>query len=348
MIQRFDDVRSVLQKYDTFTTETITPFNPVQTLRLVPQVYDPPQQVRYRQVLNPWFSPAAVKRREPAVRQRCAELVAEVVGSGVCDFVRDFGLRFPTDVFLQTLGLPTADGALFVPWIETIFAGFFGGDTRAMGAAVQAVRDYFAGVLTDRRGLPLDPETDFVSYLLGATINGEPVSDEDIVTMCMTMSLAGLDTTRAQLGYIWHHLATHPDDRHRLIAEPGMIPSAVEEFLRLYTLVLTAGRRVAVDTEVAGCPIAARDVVWLGLLSANRDPARFERPNEYIPDRSPNPHVAFGFGAHKCLGAHLARSELIVAIEQWHRLIPDYRLATGTELIERGGQLTLRSLPLTW
>ena len=348
MVQRYDDVRSVLQDPHTFTNETISPFNPVQTLRLLPQVLNPPEQIWYRRVLNPWFSPASVNRRLPVVRAHCATLVASMVEQGSCDFVADFALRFPTDIFLHMLGLPIDDGALFLPWIETIFAGFFGGDTRAMAAAVGSIIAYFDARVAEREASPGDPETDFISYLLRSRIGDEPLARADLVTMCMTLSLAGLDTTRAQMGYIWHHHATRPADRELLVASPDLLPSAIEEFLRLYTLVLTAGRRVAADTTVAGCPMANRDVVWLGLLSANRDPAHFHDPDAFVADRTPNPHVAFGAGAHRCLGADLARAEIAVAFKEWHRLIPDYRLANDEPLTERGGQLTLATLPLVW
>ena len=349
MVNSYDDARRVLLDHQTFTNQTITPFSPKQTLRLIPQVLDPPEQIAYRRILNPWFSPGAVKARAPEARSHCADLVRQVAATGSCDFVQEFGLRFPTDVFLQILGLPVEDSALFLPWIETIFAGFFGGDPAAMTDAVGQIMDYFEQRLAERERHPLDPEHDFISYLRTATLDGEPLSRDDLVTMCMTLSLAGLDTTRAQLGYIFHHLATHPADRQALIEHPDRIPAAVEEFLRLYTLVLTAGRRVAADVEIGGCPMKAGDVVWVGPLTANHDPAVFDDPDSFVPDRAPNPHVAFGAGAHRCLGMHLARAELVIAIEEWYRQIPDYELAVPSEsLIERGGQLTLRSLPLTW
>lgn len=349
MINRYEDARRVLLDHETFTNATISPFNPEQKLRLIPQVLDPPEQIAYRRLLNPWFSPGAVKARSAAARKHCEALVEALEPAGESDFVNDFGLRFPTDIFLQILGLPTEDSVLFLPWLETIFAGFFGGDTTAMGDAIGAIYRYFEDRLVERESDPQDPQVDFISYLSTTELHGEPLTRDDLLTVCMTLCLAGLDTTRAQLGYIFHHLACHPDDRAALIDRPELIPSAVEEFLRLYTLVLTAGRRVASPVEVAGCPMAAGDVVWVGVMSANRDPRVFADPERYDPERAPNPHVAFGAGAHRCLGMHLARAELIIAIEEWHARIPDYEMAVGADdLIERGGQLTLRTLPLRW
>ena len=162
--------------------------------------------------------------------------------------------------------------------------------------------------------------------------------------------LAGLDTTRGQLGYLFRHLAENPDDRHRLIAEPELIPSAVEESLRLYTIIFGDGRKVAQDTEFHGCPLNKGDMVY-GLVSgANRDPRVYDRPDEFVVDRKANNHLGFAGGPHRCLGAHLARMVMQVAVEEWLKVIPDFEVASEAPLMERGGgaMLTLLSLPLAW
>ena len=249
---------------------------------------------------------------------------------------------------MQILGVPTADGSPFLPWIEAIFAGFFGGDPAPAGKAIGAIYRYFDAIVSDREAEPRDPATDFVSYLLQGRIGDGAVPRPEILTVCLTLTLAGLDTTRAQLGYMFWHLANHEADRRELIEHPALIGGAVEEFLRLYGIILTAGRRVVKDIDFHGVAMRAGDVVWLGLLTANRDPERFFEPERYVVDRQPNPHLAFAGGAHRCLGAHLARAELAVALQEWHRRIPDYRLVQDVALEERGGQLTLRHLPLRW
>ena len=162
--------------------------------------------------------------------------------------------------------------------------------------------------------------------------------------------LAGLDTTRGQLGYLFRHLADHPDDRHRLIAEPELIPSAVEESLRLYTIIFGDGRKVAQDTDFHGCPLRKGDMVY-GLVSgANRDPRVYDRPDEFVVDRKANNHLGFAGGPHRCLGAHLARMVMQVAVEEWLKVIPDFEVASEAPLMERGGgaMMTLLSLPLAW
>ena len=150
------------------------------------------------------------------------------------------------------------------------------------------------------------------------------------------------------LGYIFQHLATHHDDHEWIAANPASIPAAVEEFLRLYGLLIQDGRYVEHDIDFHGCPMKQGDVVWLGLASASRDPAEFDRAGEFVRDRRSNRHLAFGAGPHHCLGAHLARKELVIVLEEWFRRIPNFRIAPGASLRERGGQLTLLSLPLEW
>ena len=232
--------------------------------------------------------------------------------------------------------------------MEGIFGGFIDLDRAAADRAAADVTAYFEAAVTDRQRAPRDPDTDFVTYMLRARIDGKPVPREDVVTTCLTMMLGGLDTTRSTLGYIWHHLTTHQKDRERLLAEPEIVPRAIEEFLRLYSLMIQDGRYVARDIDFHGCPMAEGDMVSLGIIAANRDPRKFERPDEFNIDRGLNPHLAFGLGPHRCLGMHLARRELAIAVEEWHSRIPDYRLAPGPDLIERGGQLSFASLPLEW
>lgn len=160
------------------------------------------------------------------------------------------------------------------------------------------------------------------------------------------MFQAGLDTVASQLSYAVYHFATHPHDRQRIVEDPSLIPTANEELLRYYAFV-PPGRKVAQDTEVAGCPMKAGDMVLLPLVAANRDPKEFDRADEVIIDRRNNRHIAFGAGPHRCLGSHLARLELQVAMEGWHERVPDYEIDTSVPLFEHSaGLIGLNNLPL--
>lgn len=348
MVTRFEHVHEALRMPEVFSTEVINSLQPWMAVKFLPQNLDGPEHIAMRRVLNRWFSPAAVRRMEPLVLSHCRKLIEEVRPKGECDLVAEFGLRFPTDMFLASLGLPMEDGPKFVAWVEAMFSSFSGG--RAAIEASQQIKAYFDEQIDRRVAQPLDPETDFLTRLLTSEVEGERFDRDTILTICMTLMTAGLDTTRSALGYIFRHLATHPDDRRELIENPDLVPVAIEEFIRLYSLVFQDGRLVMEDIDFHGRDMRKGDVVWLGLAQANRDPRKFPDPRTYDLERgNVNQHLGFGAGPHRCLGMHLARHELGVVLREWHQLIPDYRLAVDpATLRERGGQLTLKSLPLVW
>jgi len=237
-------------------------------------------------------------------------------------------------------------------WIEQASRRFSGDPAglEPMARALDGIRQYWITVLDQRRGEPAPRDGDLASHLMHARFSGRPLTDAEILDMLTVLVLAGLDTTRGQLGYLFRHLAMHPDDRAALIADPQLIPSAVEESLRFYTIIFGDGRKVTRDVEFHGARLKKGDMVY-GLVSgANRDPRAYERAGEFILDRKHNHHFGFAGGPHRCLGAHLARREMQIGVEEWLRLIPDFRVATDEELAERGGgsMMTLTKLPLAW
>ena len=338
--------REVFQNPTVFTNDSITPGDPNPEYKWIPSNINPPTHVQYRQILNHAFSPAAVARVEPNARRYCTMAIDEVVDKGRCDYVADIGGEFPTRVFLELVDLPTQDAPLFVDWTETIFNGFF--STPEALVAFGEVRQYFVELIADRRRERRDPEHDFASHLLAASVDGRPMPDDDVLNIFNQLVLAGLDTVKSALSYSLLHLATHDSDRQRVVDEPSVIPSAIEEFLRAYPLVME-GRRLSQDIDFHGVSMRAGEMVMLALPAIMHDPDQFERPDEVILDRAKNNHLSFGGGPHRCLGSHLARMEMAVGLEEWHRRIPAYRLACPVDdVIERGGQLSLRSLPLVW
>jgi cytochrome P450 len=349
MVTRYDEVREALQRPDLFTNKVVSALgDPDHHLYLIPQNLDGKAHVDCRHVVNPWFSPGSVKKLEPLARERGIAMIEELQPAGSCDLSVDFAMMYATEMFLGILGLPVEDGAFMLPRVETIFAGFFGGDQTAMATANDEIKGYFERVLADRVDRPRDIETDFVSFLLQSEMGDRPISHDEILTLCATIMLAGLDTTRSALGYIFHHLATHDEHRRMLVERPELIPDAVEEFLRLYALVIQDGRYVDQDIDFHGCPMKQGDIVWLGLAQANRDPRVYPNPDEFDLERGSARHLGFAAGAHRCLGAHLARLELIIVLEEWLRRIPDFHLSTDQPLEERGGQLMLKQVPLAW
>lgn len=349
MITEYDHVVEALQMPDVFGNEVLSALAPDHTIDLLPQYLNPPEHTTMRRVLNRWFSPAAVRRLEPLVISRAIELIEELRPKGECDLVADFAIRFPTDLFLASLNLPMTDGEEFLYWVEKIFKGFAGQELDEAARAADWIRGYFDRAIADREKHPQDTEVDFISRMLVSHLDGRPMPREDIITICLTLMAAGLDTTRSALGYIYHHLSRNPDVRHRLTAEPALWPKAVEEFIRLYPLVFQDGRLVKQDIDFHGLPLKKGDILWLGLAQANHDPKKFEDPLAFDVNRDHiNHHLAFGAGPHRCLGMHLARHELVIALTEWHKRIPDYQLGTAEQLFERGAQLSINKLPLTW
>ena len=350
---RYDAVRDIYKNPDIFSSAAITPWEPEPPYRFVPTQIDSPEHIKYRRLLNPWFSPRRMDEMEPMIRGICRRLVAETAPSGACNFVEEFALRFPTEAFLGVIGVDLSHADRFLVWVEDFFRGY-GGDAEnqgAMVAALQGIRQYWVDGLAERRAEPTPREGDIASYLLNARYDDErPLTDDELLDMLTVLVLAGLDTTRAQLGYMFRHLALHTEDRRRLIAEPELVPSAVEEVLRFYTMIFGDGRKVTRDLEFHGAELKKGDMVYGLVSAANRDPRVYERANEYVIDRKKNHHFGFASGPHRCLGLHLARREMQVAVEEWLRVIPDFQLATDHVIMERGGGAMTAplELPLTW
>lgn len=338
-----EGVRDALQRPDIFSSSIVVPYEPDPPYKWIPEMLDPPEHTKWRQLLSPHFTPKAMEAMEDKVRARCVELLEPLVERGHCDFLHDFAWRYPTSIFLDLMGLPVADLDQFMAWETAILHEADKGPDNAL-AAMMEVMGYFQQLIAKRRSEPAD---DLLSAALSWQIDGAPIADDDLLSWCLLMFMAGLDTVSIQLGYSFLHLARTPADRERLVAEPALIPSAVEEFLRVFAFV-SPGRKVMADTELAGCPMKAGDRVMAPLAAANRDAKMFERPTEVLIDRSPNNHVAFGLGPHRCLGSHLARRELRIALEEWHARIPEYRVDESVPTIEHGGMWGLDSLALRW
>jgi hypothetical protein len=179
---------------------------------------------------------------------------------------------------------------------------------------------------------------DLLTYLLHAEVEGDPVDDMVILGMAILTMIAGIDTTWSAIGSSLWHLATHDDDRERLVADPNLMDTAVEELLRAYAPV-TMARAVTREVEFNGCPMKQGDKLLLSFPAANRDPSVFDRADEVLLDRQENRHVAFGSGIHRCAGSNLARMELRVALEEWLRRVPVFHLVDDAEVVWAGGQV---------
>jgi cytochrome P450 len=337
-------VREALQNPELFSSSSVDLQDPDPPYLWIPEMLDPPVHTKWRQFLAPEFAPKPMTELEPQVRARCVELIEAFADRGHCDFLNDFAYRYPTTIFMELMGLPLEGLEQFLLWEEDILhnPGVDDG-TRALNAMI-AVQEYFKGIYAERRQ---EPKDDLVTQSLSWRIDGEPIAESDLLAWCLLMFMAGLDTVAIQLSYSFWHLATHDADRERIVKEPELIPSAVEEFLRAYSFVPTQ-RKAMRDADFHGCPIKAGEMSLFAIPAACRDPQLFENPHDVILDRAPNNHFAFGAGPHRCLGSHLARRELRMALEEWHRRIPDYRLDPDVEVVEHGGMFGIDRIALRW
>lgn len=354
VLTRFEDIREAFQDPSTFCNRSIVATDPDPEYRFLPSFVDPPEHMNYRRLMNRWFAPAAVATMMPTIVTAARETVEEIVDEGSCEFTTSFADRYPVRVFLASMGLSTTDDAdFFVSCVRRLSHHFHdtdstgGGESKVM-AAWNDIANYWTDVIADRRANPLDPEVDFVTLLTQSSLGGErPVPDDEIRDICVTLTIGSLDTLKSQLGWCFYHLASNADDRRRIVADTSLTPGAVEEFLRAYPIVSMA-RKLTRDVDFHGCPMQKDQMVLLSIQSATRDPRVFPNPADVVIDRSPNRHIAFGASEHRCLGSHLARAELQTAIDEWHRLIPEYRLGTEAPLLAHGGQVSLLELPLVW
>lgn len=339
-------VQHALQRPDVFSSSVVTPLDPEPQYQWIPEMLDPPEHTAWRQLLAPHFTPKRMEAMEAKVQRRCVEIIESFAGNGHCDFLREFAWKYPTTIFMDMMGLPLEGLDQFMDWEHDILHLTVDEDpdrSRA-GAAMGAVTGYFAELIAEKRKRPGD---DLLTESLGWRIAGEPIPLNDLLAWCLLMFMAGLDTVSIQLSYAFWHLAGHAEDRERLVAQPDLATGAVEEFLRYFAFVAPA-RKVMVDGDFGGCPLSKGDMVLVPLSALTRDPSRFPRADEFVLDRQLNNHAAFGLGPHRCLGSHLARRELRVALEEWHRRIPQYRLTEGVEVIEHGGMYGIDRLELSW
>lgn len=342
----YADVRATFMAPETFSSAS--PHPSPSTQKLIPAGLDPPEHTKYRKLLIPPFSAKEIKRREHHIREYCRELIADFAGKGECDFARDFAYRFPTAIFVEMLGLPLENLAHYVSLAHGISAtppdeDMDGTKVKAFEAEIIAI---FEDLLAQRRKEPRD---DLMSYLLASEIDGAPISQSDLLAACMLLLRGGVDTVAAQLSHTFNHLAGAPALRRRIIERPEDNMRLLDEMLRYYTpgnSIRTATR----DVEIGGCPIARGDRIIMPRAACHRDGKQFPDPDKFDPDRRSNNHIAFGIGIHACLGAHLARLELRVALEEWHRQIPDYRIKPGTTPRRRVSDMfvAMEQLELQW
>jgi cytochrome P450 len=311
---------------------------------MIPIELDPPEHGKYRGLLAPVFAPARIAALKPNVQALTNSLIDEFIDQGECELISEFADPLPTTVFTQMMGLDKSEMAKFRNWKNTIIHGVHG-DPGERVHAVDGVQAYLADLLAVRQA---DPQDDIMTVLIRSELDGEKLNDQEILDIAYLLFIAGLDTVVASIGLHFLFLAQSPEHRDVIVKDPMIVPPAVEEMLRYESLV-TGGYTIGQDYEFYGCQLKKGDRAVVSTLAANRDPNAFPRPDQVIFDRESNRHIAFGAGPHRCVGSHLARMELQVAYEEFHRRIPTYRLKPGSDVRRHGSNVQgIDQLPLIW
>lgn len=307
-----------------------------------PITSDPPFHADARRLLLPAFSPQVIAEWEPEIRRLCNELIDNMGTADTVDAAVQYAQNIPVYVIARMLGLPLEDSDYFRETVHLVLEEI-GAEFGERQGAFEKLDAYLAMHVQDHIDNPKD---DLIGFLLNAKIYDQPLSPQHVVGTIILLMVAGIDTTWSSIGSSIWHLAQHPSDLQRMVNEPELLPTAIEELLRMYAPV-TMARIVREDAEIGGCPVKRGDSVLLPFPAANRDPEVFPDADKVIIDREENRHVAFGLGIHRCLGSNLARLELRVAVQVFIQRFPQFELADPSTVTWSLGQVRgPRKLPV--
>jgi cytochrome P450 len=326
IVTRYQDVYEVSRNYDVFSNYPVGIPDEGRPGKYIPLEIDPPEHTEWRQLLSPLFNPVKMNALEGDIRAMATGLIDRFADRDAFEFMSEFAHPLPTLLFLKLMGWPEEDEPKLTRWTELVLTGKPGAseeeNTAVRTQAGMETIGYFVELIGKRRAEPAD---DFATFLLKSKFRGRPLTDEEMIHILFILMLGGLHTVRGTLGFTMIALSENPDQRQRLIADPSLIPSAVEEMLRIEAPVST-GRTVLKPYKFHDVEFQPGDRVLLSNPAANHDPREFSDPDTVRVDREPNRHLAFSAGPHRCIGSHLARIELKVALEELLRRIPDFRL----------------------
>lgn len=327
-----------------FTIKDAAPFprDPDNYFKLIPVEFDPPEHRKYRNILDPMLSPAAVLGLADDIRGLANQLIDEFVAKGECEFTTDFARPLPVSVFLNFMGLPLEMRDTFVEWVVSLIQ--FVDRSRAVQIMAE-IETYLTSVIDEKR---VRPDGGAISRIVHGEVDGKPLAERDVYGFVFFLFIAGIDTVYAAMNNMWVWLARHPERRREMIADPGNIDNQLEELLRVFGVTFS-GRTLTRDIEMRGVQMKAGDRFMCILPAANYDPDVFPDPREVRFDRPRTPILSFTGGVHACMGGHLARLEIKIALQEWLRRIPEFSLKPGTEITYRpSGVIGPDLVPLVW
>lgn len=343
LMTRGDLISEAMIDYETFTAERHGMIADLvgENVRLNPIEIDPPAHHGYRRLLNPHFTPKALRELEGGVQRACSELVDNFAGQGGCEFVSQFAIPYPSYVFLDLLDMPRGMLDQFIRWEDGLMRAPDPMDR------VRAAREIYAYLKSHRERQLEVPGNPLLDAMVNGEVEGQRIDYLASMGMFYVLYVGGLDTVYSTLGWILRHLAGDQALQDRLRADRQLIPQAVEEFCRAFSVVVTH-RQLAKDTVFHGVEMRAGDEIHLPMALANRDPSLFADPHRIDIDRKPR-HIGFGTGTHNCLGIHLAKRELRVALEEFLSRFRNIRIRAGeTYRFHTGRTFGVEYLPLEW
>jgi len=342
-----DDAMAVLSDPELFTSEGRLDLG--SSRLLIPQEIDPPEHRRFRALLEPVFAPKEVRRMEPAIRAMAVELIEAVRPAGACDVVTSVATLAPRFFAFELLDLPESGFEEMLALKDQILHPPGATDDERQAnkrAAGSKIEEMLAAAMHERMA---NPSNDILSRIIQMEIDGDRLTSEEIQAIYYNFWIAGLDSVAAMTTCMFAFLAGSPEHRQRIVDDPAVIPNAVEEMLRRESIVETVARVASRDCEFNGHAMKQGDQIVVALGAANHDPSMFTDPEVVDFDRNANKHLAFAAGIHRCIGLHLARLELSIMLEEWHKRIPDYWMPEGTELTWVDSPIrVVESLPLEW
>lgn len=343
VVTRYKDIERVYTDNDHFSNKGTAEFQRLigETFLSIPLAIDPPDHAKYRQFLMPWFAPSRLNKMDGQIRGLVLEMMDEFVDKGEVDMAWDFGRVYPVRIFMSLMGFPPHMFEQFLDWEWNILHS---GTLEKMQWALRSVLGFLREFIEEKK---VSPDEHLTSYIVHGQIEGRPLTEDEIIGMVWFLWLGGLDTVAATISQMFRRMALQPEIQHQIRDDPGIINTAVEEFLRTQPI-LSSGRRASRDFEWHGVQIKAGDSFSCLNPAGNFDPTVFANPREFDPTRKPNRHFTFVAGVHLCLGAPLARRELRILLEEWFKRIPEFRVKPGADTTVFPGLLSIRNLPLVW
>lgn len=336
-------IQQIYMDTEHFTVKGTSQFGQMigQDWYSIPHESDPPIHSKYRMLLNPMLAPKYINRLEDHIREFARERLTQLRPRGQCDFVADFAFEFPIRVFLELMGMPQEDMATFLEWEHAILRS---ADQEPVANALRKIVDYLAQQCEDRLANPRD---DLITLAVQGEIEGRKLTHDELIGFCFNLFVGGLDTVSTNMSNHFRHLAENPADQAWLRAHPEAIGDAIDEMMRAYAAVTTI-RLCTKDVTIGGVEIKAWDLVMMPTHLAANDPVAFPDPEKVDFTRKPR-HVSFGYGPHLCIGMHLAKREMRIAMEEALEILPPFELARGAKIESFcSGIIGPIELPLVW